>query len=681
MKKSVFRMFLCTFLTVLALSFLASANDFVKTNEYKDDTFTDVPSSEWYSTEVKSAYELGFMNGKSSTIFSPDGKVTVAEGITIASRVHAIYNGKTIESVSGENWYDMYVAYAVENAIITENQFDNYDRNLMRYEMAVLFTDAMPEEYFTAKNAVNDIPDVAETEDYYDALLMLYKAGIVMGSDEYGNFYATNPITRSETAAIINRVALPSNRKSGTLKQYGDRDQAVFLIDDNSFGLAPHNCRVIGSVWLLEDIHTTAFNTNGSTSATLIDSSEETCVLAHRDIQVQTKGIIKSEIKIFSSGDGARLRFVSDDGKTFLEASQKDGKIFIIGDKEYDTGFAYEKGDIWLYFELNLDNDTVYVAANGKEIGTYPTAASANLARLTAATSDKDKLTLSLKEVHMYVNYDVNDAFRVTPVGEAPFGWTVSGNVVTSVNASGYDSIGASINGAGKASKKFDAVSGNFVYETFVLVPEGQSAYVALLNGGAEAIKVEATSDGRFVSSGYEVRKFNNTVWQQIRVEADTALIKINGKKCVTVPFTADSVDEIVVSFDGTGEMQFDDVELYNVFDYADYTPVPVPVNDDEWIVGMSVCSLWREGTHYGWRCIDGYPEAEPVLGFYDEGLPEVADWEIKFLVEHGYDFQHYCWYLGSQGNAPIKNTRLSAAIVDGYFNAKYSDMMKMSIM
>ncbi|MBO4950404.1 MAG: hypothetical protein J6E38_05225, partial [Clostridia bacterium] len=77
--------------------------------------------------------------------------------------------------------------------------------------------------------------------------------------------------------------------------------------------------------------------------------------------------------------------------------------------------------------------------------------------------------------------------------------------------------------------------------------------------------------------------------------------------------------------------MWFDDVMLYNVFDYADYVPAPVPVNDDEYYVGMSSCSLWREGSHYGWDFISPFDSHTPVLGYYDEGLPEVADWEIKF--------------------------------------------------
>ena len=231
MRNSLVMKLIASALAVTALTVSAGAKGFTKTQEYKDGQFTDVPAKQWYAAEVKSAYELGFMNGQSDTTFAPDGNVTVAEGITMASRVHANYNGKEIKAVTGGKWYDMYIAYAVENGLIKEGQFANFDRNIMRYEMAVMFANAMPSDYFTAKNDIKDIPDVAETEEYYDELMMLYKAGVVLGSDDYGNFFATNPIKRSETAAIINRVALPENRKDGTLKEYGDRNPAVYLIE------------------------------------------------------------------------------------------------------------------------------------------------------------------------------------------------------------------------------------------------------------------------------------------------------------------------------------------------------------------------------------------------------------------------------------------------------------------
>ena len=70
---------------------------FEKVNTYNND-FSDVKESAWYAANVKTAYELGFMNGKGEGKFDPDGKVTVAEGIVLASRLHSTYNGKKIEA-------------------------------------------------------------------------------------------------------------------------------------------------------------------------------------------------------------------------------------------------------------------------------------------------------------------------------------------------------------------------------------------------------------------------------------------------------------------------------------------------------------------------------------------------------------------------------------------------------
>ena len=74
---------------------------FEKVNTY-DNNFSDVTDSNWFAKDVKSAYELGFMNGKAEGLFDPNGNVTVAEGITMAARVNAIYNGKEITAAAAE---------------------------------------------------------------------------------------------------------------------------------------------------------------------------------------------------------------------------------------------------------------------------------------------------------------------------------------------------------------------------------------------------------------------------------------------------------------------------------------------------------------------------------------------------------------------------------------------------
>ena len=684
MKKSTMLKLFCMLVAAFTLVTVASAAGFTKTLTYADGTFNDVKSTSWYAKEVASAYELGFMNGKAEGSFAPDGNVTVAEAITMASRVHAIYNGKEIAKTEGK-WYDMYVKYALANGIISEGQYTNFDRNIMRYEMAVMFADSMPASYFAAKNDVKSIPDVDSAEEYHDKLMVLYKAGVVMGSTEYGDFLATNSIKRSETAAIINRVALPENRQSKTLKEYGDRDQAVYLIDDWSMTRTVNKVTKLNSAYTFENTGNYNIDTTDSSSNGLADDSETSFVAMHRNILTQNDGLIFFETSFNVSGDnGARIYFSDSDGNVLFELFQKDKKLVARGDKDVETGAVVGENNA-LYAELDLDAKKALVVLNGKEIGTFDMSSKAkNLSRVSFSTAKEYKSLFTVKEVHMYINYAVNDMFLTDVAGSKPYGWETVGDVKISAMNCDKDVNSVTITGKGSAKKSFDAVSGKFVYETFVYAPSGQSGEVNLMSGDAIAVSVEMNG-GKLTSAGQTLRTYNDNVWQLIRVEADTdkntALIKINGKKTINVPFDFDYVDNIVITSESSGDFWFDDVEVYNVYDYADYCPTPTPVNDDDYYVGMSVCSLWREGSHYGWDCVSPYDEITPVLGYYDEGLAEVADWEIKMLVEHGFDFQHFCWYLGN-GNAVMKEPRLAdAALHDGYFNAKYSDMIDFMLM
>ena len=367
---------------------------FEKVNTY-DNNFSDVTDSNWFAENVKSAYELGFMNGKSEGKFDPNGNVTVAEGITMAARVHAIYNGNEIkaeeapaageakeirfdfdtmdnhrlnhavgdveggvlvmqpdapnaggnfdlgvfmedisidasvyktlkvrmkrdaleninerravieiffgseenpvlgdagnflyERLSDESvlddwneytfdltkaagwkgnivqvrfdptndngkyyidyivfsepvakaaepkkdpkWYDMYVDYAAANKIITKTTFGNYTKNISRADLCTLFAAALPAEYFNAINDIKGIPDVDKKAKYAKDLLMLYNAGVVLGSDG-GKFNPDSDIKRSEVAAIINRVALPEARVKGTVDCVWEEDAPVVV--------------------------------------------------------------------------------------------------------------------------------------------------------------------------------------------------------------------------------------------------------------------------------------------------------------------------------------------------------------------------------------------------------------------------------------------------------------------
>ena len=189
----------------------AAGGKFEQTRTYENN-FTDVAANAWYYTYVKVAYEYTLANGTSTTKFSPDGKFTVAQALTAAVNIHKAYNGTSVRAAAqGEKWYTPYVEYCVNAGIITANQFDNYDRNITRGEMAVVFASILPSsEYEAVRSGSN--PDVTSDMACYAAVQKLYNAGIVGGDAGSGNFRPNDEIVRSEACVIFTRIAAKEYR-------------------------------------------------------------------------------------------------------------------------------------------------------------------------------------------------------------------------------------------------------------------------------------------------------------------------------------------------------------------------------------------------------------------------------------------------------------------------------------
>ncbi len=193
-------------------------DNFAVQNTFESETFTDITDDKWFYGDVKAVYELGLMRGKGEGTFAPDSSVTLAEAITIAARLNAIYTTGSDEFEVGEVWYDSYVAYAKENGILTFD-IENYDAPAKRSEFALIMANALPSEALEAVNAVADgaIPDVAADAAYADAVYALYRAGIMVGNDEAGTFAPDSEIKRSEIAAITARMSDTELRREVTL--------------------------------------------------------------------------------------------------------------------------------------------------------------------------------------------------------------------------------------------------------------------------------------------------------------------------------------------------------------------------------------------------------------------------------------------------------------------------------
>lgn len=194
-----------------------------KQNVYVQDQFTDVPTNQWFTDSVASAFEMGLMKGYSATTFNPDGDVTISEAITMAARIHSIYTngGETIPAAgNGERWYQPYLDYAYENGVIRYAYYNcDVSQKANRAQFAEIFARALPDEALAAINIVNDnaIPDVSASDYYASYVYKLYRAGILKGSDVNGTFHPATFITRSEAATIVSRMASSDNRISLTL--------------------------------------------------------------------------------------------------------------------------------------------------------------------------------------------------------------------------------------------------------------------------------------------------------------------------------------------------------------------------------------------------------------------------------------------------------------------------------
>jgi len=199
--------------------------NFRKAKTYRPGQFADVNENAWYGynmdKSVATAYEYGLVQGSGATAFNPAGNITVAEALAIAARVHSVYNGGTGEFAQGGVWFQVYVDYAIANGIIAPGDIGGsggaggYVRPATRAEMARIFSRALPEVEFAPQNTVISLPDVNSGAPYGSAVFMLFRAGVLVGSDSRGTFNPGDSITRAEAAAIISRVILPGTRTSG----------------------------------------------------------------------------------------------------------------------------------------------------------------------------------------------------------------------------------------------------------------------------------------------------------------------------------------------------------------------------------------------------------------------------------------------------------------------------------
>ena len=105
----------------------------------------------------------------------------------------------------------------------------------------------------------------------------------------------------------------------------------------------------------------------------------------------------------------------------------------------------------------------------------------------------------------------------------------------------------------------------------------------------------------------------------------------------------------------------------------TDYVPPPVPVKTSRYQVGVYYFPGWQNATR--WSPLQAWQNRKPALGWYAEGSPEVADWQIKWMLEHGISWIAYDWYWNKGAR------HLEHGLHDAFFQARYQHLINFCLL
>lgn len=259
-----------------------------KTSDANMKHYNDVYQSAWYYDEVTQSSKLGIVVGDDYGNFNPDANLSYGEALTLAARVNAIYHNRQAElekmaeaqKASGKHWATGYEDYAYSNGILEPSNDKSepsreglsLDMPCSRYIMAQLFANALPDSEYTAINDWSLSPDTSAwsyLSPYLGgatpSLKKLFLSGIMIGDDT--GFRGNDSITRAETACIVNRIAVPTNRKT--------------VIDTTQFDYAKYNDPAIRNY--LENLRSDPEYGHGAPKRNGISSADTVhCMMANK---------------------------------------------------------------------------------------------------------------------------------------------------------------------------------------------------------------------------------------------------------------------------------------------------------------------------------------------------------------------------------------------------------------
>ena len=176
-------------------------------------SFTDVPDNAWYKDYVYDLVGQGIIHGTSETTFSPDGKLSRAQLVTMMAQSalsaedlkQYTFQGD-FKDVTTSHWAYRYINWAYEAGIVSGvgNSLFKPDSPVSRQDMAVMlvnFSKATGRQMTAIRDAVS-FTDSGKIAGYAaNSVRICQRAGVLSGDTE-GTFRPKSTASRAEAATM-----------------------------------------------------------------------------------------------------------------------------------------------------------------------------------------------------------------------------------------------------------------------------------------------------------------------------------------------------------------------------------------------------------------------------------------------------------------------------------------------
>lgn len=176
--------------------------------------FFEDAKGHWAQNDIAAVFAKRWMNGTDARLFSPNIPLTRAQAAAIVARallpVHSAGAAQTVpgsfSDVPAAHWASREIAIARQAGIVDgiSPGIFNPDAAITRAQMAAMLAKALKLDLITSKKTV--FSDVAANNWAYPFIQAMAAAGALQGY-ESGLFRPDYPISRAESAALMNRLA------------------------------------------------------------------------------------------------------------------------------------------------------------------------------------------------------------------------------------------------------------------------------------------------------------------------------------------------------------------------------------------------------------------------------------------------------------------------------------------